>query len=94
MKNLSKKTPFLLTQPLRSEKQYIIGKSAVLGFLAVIVIIGFLFWRSFSWYLIILLIAVTLLVLLDFETFKFLLTPYNKYKEEWGKYNKKEDSIS
>ena len=89
-----KKNPFLLTQPLRSEKQYILGKLAVIGFLAIVAIIGFIFWQSLTWYLIILLIFFTILILLDFETFKFLLTPYNKYKEKWEKYNKEKDAVT
>ena len=87
MKRKTKKTPFLLTQSLRSEKQYILGKLAVIGLLAIVAIIGFIFWRSLTWYLIILLIFITILILLDVETFKFLLTPYNKYKEAWEKHN-------
>lgn len=94
MKKIVKKKPFLLTQPLRSARQYILGKLAVIGFLAIVAIIGFIFWQSLTWYLIILLIFFTILILLDFETFKFLLTPYNKYKEEWEKYNKEKDAVT
>ncbi|MFZ3136225.1 MAG: hypothetical protein WA126_02400 [Thermodesulfovibrionales bacterium] len=94
MKKIIKKKSFLLTQPLRSVRQYILGKLAVVGFLAIVAIIGFIFWQSLTWYLILLLIFVTVLILLDFETFIFLLTPYNKYKEEWEKYNKEKSSVS
>jgi hypothetical protein len=71
-----------------------LGKLAVIGFLVIVSIIGFLFWQSSTWYLIILLIFFSILILLDVETFKFLLTPYNKYKKEWEKYNKEKDSVS
>lgn len=94
MGKIVKKKTFLLTQPLRSGRQYILGKLAVIGFLAIVAIIEFIFWQSLTWYLIILLIFFTILILLDFETFKFLLTPYNKHKEEWGKYNKEKGSFS
>lgn len=91
MKKKTKKIPFLLTQPLRSERQYLFSKIGVVLYLITLVafiILGTLYWKSLRWYFKI-PIALILggLTLPYYEDIKLLITPYNKYKEAWEKHN-------
>ena len=91
MKKKSKEIPFLLTQPLRTERQYFVSKIGLVLYLIILVvflIIGTVFWKSLAWYFKILVaLIIAGLALPYYEDIKHLLTPYNQYKETWEKHN-------
>ena len=83
--------PFLLTQPLRTERQYIIRKIGIVLYLIMLIafiILGTVYWKSLPWYFKILVaLIIGGLTLPYYEDIKNLLTPYSKYKEAWEKHN-------
>ncbi len=94
LKKKLKRTPFLLTQPLRSRKQYFLGKLSVSGIIVIVLIICLVFWRSLEWYVLTLLTIVTMFIFLDLETIKFLFTSYDDYRKKWEKHNEGKELTS
>jgi hypothetical protein len=52
-----------------------------------ILILTIYYWRSLRWYYQILLAFVIYTLSPDIEGLRMLMTPYDRYKEEWEKYN-------
>jgi len=90
MKKILKNNDVLLSQPLRSKKQYFVGKVIVfinIMLCLLIFILAIYYWKSLAWYFKVLLAFILLLLSPDIEDIKFIMKNYDSYSIEWKNNN-------
>ena len=90
MNKIIRNKDFLLSQPLRTRKQYTLGKIVVLitGVLCItIIILTIYYWDLFAWYFKLTLAFFIFLLSPDIESIKFTMKDYDIYREEWAHHN-------
>jgi phosphotransferase system glucose/maltose/N-acetylglucosamine-specific IIC component len=90
MKKFLKNKDILLSQTLRSKKQFFISKImmfiCILSCLLTFILLIF-YWDSLDWYIKVLLAFIIILLSPDFEDIKFIMKSYNSYFMEWKNNN-------
>ena len=94
MKPFKKSKMFLMSQPLRTSRQYFWGKIMVVIFFAAFILtfsLTLYYWRSIQWYYKILLCLIIWFLApdIDMDTFRTLRMSYDEYKRQWEEQNKK-----
>lgn len=90
MKKIINNKDFLLAQPLRTKKQYTVGKIIVFftGVLCIaIFLLTLLYWNSLVWYYKVALAFLILFMSPDIDDIKFVVKSYDSYYEKWIKHN-------
>lgn len=90
MNKIIRKKDFLLAQPLRTRKQYTLGKIAVLitGISCItIIILTIYYWDLLAWYFKLTLAFFVFLLSPDIESIKFIMKDYDIYREGWAHRN-------
>jgi len=90
MNKLLNNKDILLSQPLRTKKQYALGKITVFitGVSCITIFILTLFyWNLLAWYFKVALAFFVFLLSPDIEDIKFIIKSYDSYYREWKQHN-------